>query len=243
MRPPVAVAYGGGGFFGIAYGLGVAHGLRDGGVELRHAPAIGTSAGSWVASAMVLDVGFDDFDALDAPSVPDRQSGLLAGAATRLFGTAKHPDVTAVAVPISTGRRRLLRGERHPLADLCAASSAVPGIFAPHRVGDQLYVDGGVRSGVSADLATAADGLVAIVPLGRPRLLDALVTREAAAWRRANRGARVTVIRPNREIAAQLGLNPMHLFDPGRAKAVYPLAVEQGRRWAARIRRAEAVAA
>jgi NTE family protein len=242
---PFTVAYGGGGLFGIAYGLGVAHGLRDGGVDLGDVPALGTSAGSWVASAMALGVEFDAFDEMEVPAIPNLRSGTLAAAATTLFGDARHPNVTAVAVPITSGRRRLLRGDRHRLADLCAASSAVPGVFAPHRVGRRLYVDGGVRSGVSADAAPAADHLVVIVPLGGPVLvvagrgLDAMLSLEVAAWRRAHPLGQVTVVRPNRAIAASAGINPANLFDADRAKAAYPLAVEQGRRWADRVHERE----
>ena len=47
------MVYGGGGVFGIAYGAGVAVGLREAGIPVGRAPALGTSAGSWVASVMV----------------------------------------------------------------------------------------------------------------------------------------------------------------------------------------------
>ncbi len=241
LRPPLAAVYGGGGFFGIAYGLGVAHGLRAAGVDLTDAPALGTSAGSWVAAAMVRHIGYDDFAAMPAPSFPDRRRGLLAQLAADLFGPAGHPNVSAVAVRLRTGRRVVLDGSRAPLAVLCAASSAVPGVYAAHRVGRGLYVDGGVRSGASVDLGAAADHLVVIVPVGGPMLggagrgVDVLLRREIARWHQRHGSARVTVVRPNRAIAAKLGLNPRNLFDAERAKAVYPLAVAQGRRWAERI--------
>src|SRR5258705_8306383 len=95
-RPLRTAVYGGGGFFGIAYGLGVVHGLRDTGIDLTDAPALGTSAGSWVASAMVRGLSFADFDAMREPSVPDRTNGLLAGIATELFGTGGDARVKAV---------------------------------------------------------------------------------------------------------------------------------------------------
>src|SRR5579885_2079804 len=118
MGTPHSAVYGGGGFFGIAYGLGVAHGLREGGIDLSGGRALGTSAGSWVASAMALDIGFEAFDALDAPPVPARRPGLLAELAGSLFGDATDERVSAVVVSTRNGRRRILRGGAHPLADL-----------------------------------------------------------------------------------------------------------------------------
>lgn len=56
---------------------------------------------------------------------------LKAGERTA-FGTAAAPDVG--------------------LADAVAASSAIPLIFHPYRIGDDLYVDGGISSGTHADL-------------------------------------------------------------------------------------------
>jgi predicted acylesterase/phospholipase RssA len=38
------------------------------------------------------------------------------------------------------------------IADAVAASSAVPLVFRPYPIGDELYVDGGVSSGTHADL-------------------------------------------------------------------------------------------
>lgn len=47
------------------------------------------------------------------------------------------------------------------LADAVAASSAIPFIFRPYQIGQDLYVDGGISSGTHADLV-----------LGSPRPLD-----------------------------------------------------------------------
>jgi NTE family protein len=40
-----------------------------------------------------------------------------------------------------------------PLALAVAASCAVPGVYPPITIGDQRYIDGGVRSGTNADIA------------------------------------------------------------------------------------------
>lgn len=43
------------------------------------------------------------------------------------------------------------------------------------------------------------------------------------------------MIRPNHEIASLTGVRPLALFDPERARAVYPLAYQQGVQWGERI--------
>ncbi|MGH9136452.1 MAG: patatin-like phospholipase family protein [Acidimicrobiales bacterium] len=240
-RRGTALALGGGGMFGMGYDLGVAHGLRDGGIDLDRAPSIATSAGVWAASALALDVGFETFDALEAPTVPNLQSGVLADIARDLFGEARSPLVRATVVSLRTGRRRLLDGRHHALADLCAASSAVPGLLPPHTVGGVTYVDGGVRSNTAVDIAPRADHLIVITPLAGQtifpvgRAQEVLLAAETRLYKRRNPGADVTVIRPNRQIAAMAGTNPMNLFDADLGRAVYPLAVEQGRRRADRL--------
>ena len=50
----LSMVYGGGGVFGIGYGAGVAQGLARSGIPVASAPSLGTSAGAWVASAVML---------------------------------------------------------------------------------------------------------------------------------------------------------------------------------------------
>jgi NTE family protein len=40
----------------------------------------------------------------------------------------------------------------------------VPGVWPPVKIGDRRYVDGGVRSGTNADLATGCDRVLVITP-------------------------------------------------------------------------------
>lgn len=67
---PLSMVYGGGGVYGIAYNLGVAHGMVAAGLPVAAAPSLGTSAGSWSAAVMALGLGYEEVDALEAPSVP-----------------------------------------------------------------------------------------------------------------------------------------------------------------------------
>lgn len=239
---PLAMVYGGGGVFGIGYGAGIAHGLAAAGINVAEAPALGTSAGAWVASAVALGLSYDDLAEIEVPSVPNRQEGILADAARAIFGEARHPLVAVSAVRLGGRRRRhILDGARYPLADLAAASSAVPALFSPHRIDGRLYVDGGMWSVTSVDAAKDADQVIVVAPLaGRVlgpmgRSAELLLTRELRSWREHHPEKTITMIRPNREIARIAGRNPMGLFDAERARLAYPLAVEQGIRWGRRL--------
>lgn len=234
---PLAVCYGGGGLFGIGYLLGVAEALADAGVPLATAPALGTSAGSWAAAALALGVRWDDaIDLLGpkAPRLPNPRPGRLRAVAAEVFDEARAPTVRAVACALPLLRRTVLSGADHPVADLVAASSAVPGLLAPHRIGGVRYVDGGVRSMVSADLADPAEHLLVLAPIAGPmfgpagRAAEQVLAREMRRWRDANPSGSLWLIRPNHAIAA-LARRPDQLFDVDRARRCYDLAYEQGR--------------
>lgn len=237
---PLGMVYGGGGVFGIAYGAGVAQGLASTGIPVASAPALGTSAGSWVAAVVALGLGFEDFADIGSPSVPTRQP-VLHERATEVFGDARHPLVSVSAVALRSRKRHILDGGRYRLADLAAASSAVPGLFPPHRIDDRLYIDGGMWSATSIDAAANADSVIVVAPLAGPvlgamgRTAGFLLRRELQTWRSLHPGKTITMIRPNSTIARLAGRNPLGLFDADRARRVYPLAVEQGIRWGERL--------
>lgn len=235
------MVYGGGGVFGIGYCVGVAHGLAERGIPVATAPALGTSAGSWAASVLALGISYDDVSALEVPSIPNRTPYALSDVARTIFGEATHPLVSVSAVCLRTRRRHILDGGRYPLADLVAASSAVPGVLPPHKVDGRTYVDGGVRSATSIDSAAEARSVIVVAPLAGPHMgpmgrgAGLLLHRDLWSWRRRNPDRRITLIRPNRAIASIAGYHPRNLFDADRARAVYPLAMEQGRIWAERV--------
>ena len=238
---PLAMVYGGGGVVGIAYTAGVAAGLVGAGIPVADAPALGTSAGSWTASALALGLDHDDLLDLPVPSLPTLRPGVLADIARQAFGEATHPLVSASAVSLVSGRRHIFAGDADPLADLVAASSAVPGLFPPHRVGRRPYVDGGMWSATSVDAADEADRVIVVAPMaGRVmgpmgRVAGALLERELNRWRRRHPEASIHMLRPNRAMATIVGVRPLALFDPERARAVFPLALEQGLRWGEQI--------
>lgn len=231
-RVPLALAFGGGGAFGIAWHLGVMDALRDAGHRIDGAPALGTSAGSWACAALRLGLGFDEFAAIGDLQVPDRRRGVLADVARDLMGDARAEGVAIATVELPRLRRRVHDGGRYALADLVAASSAVPGIFAPHRIDGVPHVDGGVRSMASVDRAPAADLLITSLPIAGPlfgpvgRVMESTTRTALARWRRRNGGV-TCVLRPGRRVASMVGMRPDALFDQGLAREVYPMAYEQ----------------
>lgn len=227
-RPALAGAFGGGGLFGIGYAMGILDALRERGVTLTNCPMIGTSAGSWAASAVALDVPFERLAELKTPRFPDPRAGVLEKSARLVFGRATNPLVTAVACQLPRLRRTVLDGATVPLSRLVAASSAVPGLLSPQRVNGRLYIDGGVRSGVSVDLAPAADTLIVIAPLAGAmfgpfnNLVERNTAEEIEGWT-STHGGRVVLFAPS-AATAKVATLPHHLFDKDRALAAYDLA-------------------
>lgn len=139
------------------------------------------------------------------------------------------------AADLYSGRRVVFghpEAPKVPFHDAVLASVAIPGVFPPVRVGDRHYVDGGVVSATSLDVATDADcdAILCIAPLGYRR--DAgmsvrdprkwppvlLRTQFARALRREvlaarARGVDVFVIRPYLSDLTLHGTNSMRHHD------------------------------
>lgn len=215
-RTRVAGVFGGGGLFGIGYALGVIEGLKTHGIDFSAAPMLGTSAGSWAAAGTALGTSLEEFLAMKVPRFPNPRRGVLAAAARQVFGERTSPLVSVVVSSLPRLRRTVLNGADTPLADLVAASSAVPGLLAPHRIGGVSYVDGGVRSVVSADLASSATTLVVIAPLAGAMfgpfgsLATSRMNREIDLWR-AHNGGQIITFSPG-DSGAALARRPDQLF-------------------------------
>lgn len=123
-----------------------------------------------------------------------------------VFGSVEAPDVS--------------------LRDAIAASSAVPVIFSPHPIGDELYVDGGVMSGTHSDLILGNPDPLDLVLILAPMAADAeregfnydaLFDRVGKAALDAEMvlikdkwpNADVIVLRPEPEVLEEMRPNPM----------------------------------
>ena len=122
-----------------------------------------------------------------------------------------------------------------PLPDAVLASTAIPGVFPPVKIGERSYVDGGAASATSLDLATkdGCDAILCVAPLGYkndgvasprdPRMFGPVLMRSffARALRREVSAARaegveVFVIRPWLTELKEHGTNSMRHFDRAR---------------------------
>lgn len=230
-EPQYAGVFGGGGLFGIGYGLGVVDGLRGRGIDLTGSPMLGTSAGSWVAAANSLHVSLDSLLELPVPKFPNPKAGVLSDIATLAFGNRTDPLVSVVVTQVPRLRRTVLNGAQIPLAQLVAASSAVPGLLAPQRINGVRYVDGGVRSAVSVDLAPRAKTLIIIAPLAGAmfgpfgRFVDHRTDKQQIIWHQQHGGSFIEF--SPRATTADLASLPHHLFDQLRAKEAYHRGFEQ----------------
>ena len=175
-RPPrVALALGGGAARGFAH-IGVIEVLEENGIH----PDIvtGTSAGSFVAAMYASGRSGKELEAialaLDESRLTDWAfpgRGMIRGAAladyirqqvgNRSFDQMKIP-LGIVATDLDSGRPILFR--QGDVGTAVRASSAVPAVFQPVRIGAHEYVDGGLTSPVPVRSARdmGADVIIAI---------------------------------------------------------------------------------
>ncbi|VXB09372.1 Patatin [Luteimonas sp. 9C] len=171
----IGLALGGGAAKGFAH-IGVIKMLEANGIKAD--VVAGTSAGSVVGALYAS--GMDPFQmqeravALDESSIRDVRlfsGGLVQGVALQNYvnqevgnRTLDHMRIpfAAVATRLETGDRIVfVRGNT---GQAVRASSSVPGVFEPVKIGDRHYVDGGVVSPVPVDAARqlGADLVIAV---------------------------------------------------------------------------------
>jgi NTE family protein len=117
-----------------------------------------------------------------------------------------------------------------PLARAVAASCAVPGIFPTVRIGERRYMDGGLRSGTSADLllGLAPEQAIVVAPLCKAQgrigaLAERLMWAEVARLRA--QGTQVCVVVPESADLAAFGGN---LMNGAAAPAAFEAGYERG---------------
>ena len=181
--PKLGLALGGGAARGFAH-IGVIQVLEENGIKPDL--VVGTSAGSLVAAFYAtgktgaqlqwLADTMDESQLTDW-SVPFMSRGMLRGEAlgryvnSQLNG-AKIEDMKMplgiVATDLRTGEGILFR--RGDIATAVRASSAVPSVFEPVRIGNKDYVDGGLVSPVPVRYARqmGADIIIAVDISSRP---------------------------------------------------------------------------
>ncbi|PRC92238.1 patatin-like phospholipase family protein [Solimicrobium silvestre] len=175
----IGLALGGGAARGFAH-VGVIKALESQGIEVE--VVAGTSAGSLVGALYA--AGNDGYALqkialnMDESTISDwivplfaKSTGVLKGEGLQNFVNKEVHQVPieklkktfgAVATDLNTGQAILFR--RGNTGAAVRASSAVPGVFQPVKVGDHLYVDGGLVAPVPVAFARGmgADFVIAV---------------------------------------------------------------------------------
>jgi NTE family protein len=108
-----------------------------------------------------------------------------------------------------------------PLVRAMTASCAVPGVYPPVAINGRRYVDGGLRSGTNADLASDASEIVVIAPMADTSPLGAPPEELAALRERAS----VVLVKPDAGARTAIGPN---VLDPSRRVAALEAGLAQG---------------
>ena len=184
-RPRIGLALGGGAARGFAH-IGVIQALEESGL----APDLvaGTSAGSLVAALYASGKSGADLaalaDTMDETAFADWAypgRGLIRGEALAKFVRDKtgNRQIEQMKIPLGIAATDLDSGEgilfqRGDTGTAVRASSAVPAVFQPVKIGAREYVDGGLSAPVPVHHARAmgAEFVIAVdisaVPAGQP---------------------------------------------------------------------------
>ena len=144
--------------------------------------------------------------AIDTPTVSE--STRRAAIAARLPQSHWPSTVLRLtAVDAATGEFVVFTNDSGvDLIDAVAASCALPGVWPPVTIGGRRYIDGGVRSRTSADLASGSDRVLVIAPC---------LASAPPPWNKLNEEleqltpSKVHVIYANERSIAAFGNNPL----------------------------------
>jgi NTE family protein len=216
-----ALVLGGGGITGIAWEIGMVAGLADAGVDLTTADlVVGTSAGSVVGAQLRSGV---DLESLFARQLQPPAQELVSRLGRRTLAryglamlVARRDDtafrrrigpLVVTAVDTESGEfTRFTRESGVELLDAVGASCAVPGVYPPVTIAGRRYMDGGMRSGANADLATGYERVVVLAPI--PRGIGPMASVDAQV---TSLVSRVAVVSPDDASKAAIGKN---VLDP-----------------------------
>jgi NTE family protein len=149
------------------------------------------------------------------------------------------PDRPLKVTAVDVGDGSFVAWDRESGADLgraVASSCTVPGLFAPVTINGRRYMDGGVRSIASADLAAGYDRVLIIAPIStQPEGIGPVVLRdlkaEIAELERG--GTSIEAVLPDAATLAVFGPNMM---DPSLREPSLREGLRQGREAAERVR-------
>src|SRR5262245_31253686 len=234
-KRPISSCFGGGGSFGIGFGMGVVAGLRDAGIPVDRGPMLGTSAGSWTAAAVAAEVTHDDLLGLAEFYEPTDDPVRVIDMTRAVFGEHQDERVSSVVLELPLGLRKILSGEHHSLADVVAASSSPPKYASPHRIDGRKYIDAGILRSTSVDRAQSARVLVVVAPIAGGvlgaigRVYEQVTRAEIQHWRVKSGGGDVLYVSPTREIVALISARGLDgILDPEVGARVYDASYRLG---------------
>ena len=187
MKNVVGLVLGAGGARGVAH-VGVLQALEDNGIKVDL--ITGCSMGSVIGGAYALGMKTEDImaeviglkkgDLLDLAVNPLKNQALLKSSKLekvvyKYFEDKKFTDLNipfaCVATDILSGKVVEFKGNKK-VATGIIASSTIPGVFKPVKVGAKLLVDGGVVERLPINLAKkmGATTIIAVDVLGRIKL-------------------------------------------------------------------------
>jgi hypothetical protein len=241
--PPIAMAMGGGGAFGIAFHLGVAHALLDAGIPVDRGPMVGISAGAYAGAALATGTDLEQIQDGWRHFARTRGKGRARTAeiTTRLFGDRRDGRVTAVCTTGISPLPVLVKGSQHPLSDVVAAAASPLGMAHGHWVDGRKLYDAGMYWNTGAMQAPRADLLLVLAPLAvgvRGKLgymWEAQLQREVTWWR-LRHGGRAMVVRPDAAVVAAGARKRGDILDIEKSTSTYQAAYAQGERLAPRLR-------
>lgn len=180
MTDPIVIAALSGGGAKSAAHVGALKALEE--RHLQPAHYVGTSMGAVVGACFAAGLSYDDvlhgITTISRSDVASLSASVLMGpfapgllrseplkeTIAALVPAARFSDLeyplTVTAVDLQSGKLVLFGegGHQHiPLVDALYASCALPVYYPPARIGDRLYVDGGLRSVLPLDVAGRFD--------------------------------------------------------------------------------------
>jgi NTE family protein len=168
--------------------------------------------------------------ALALRALPEGRRSIAAfGDEVDRWGARFDGRLRVCTVDAGNGHRVVFGSRSAPPASVgqaVAASCAIPAVFAPVRIGDRRYVDGGAWSPTNADAAPAGRGdrvlLLEPTAVLVGGALRAAALLEAVALR--SRGAAVQIVTPDDSASLLMG----RLMDPDRGGHVLAAGYQQG---------------
>ena len=206
--------------------------------------AIGAAATSAADLQRAMGAFGLESDAVLGPGAGQRRAMVAAR-----LPRAEWPDRPMIVVAVDAHTGELAAFDRDSgvdLVDAVTASTALPGLTPTHSINGTRYINGGVRSGENADLASGYANVVVLSPFGgrsqtppqagrfeglrRDPEWGTDLASQVEALRK--QGSRVEVITPDADSRAAMGTNQM---DPATRVPAARAGFAQGKQEATRV--------